>query len=83
MRRTACRNLRRSGAAENVAMSISGHKTPSVFRRYDIVNNDDKVAALQRLDAMHARARKTAQRVSGKVVGKRPETGVANREIVQ
>src|SRR6266567_5707383 len=49
MRRTAVRNLRRAGVAEQVAMSISGHKTSSIFRRYDIVNNDDQRTALQQL----------------------------------
>jgi hypothetical protein len=30
-------------------MTITGHKTASCFRRYGIINNDDKVAALQQL----------------------------------
>ena len=48
-RRTAVRNLERSGVPHSVAMKITGHRTEAVYRRYAIVSDADLQAATHRL----------------------------------
>jgi len=53
-RRSFCTNARRRQVAESVVMRMSGHRTRSVFDRYNIVEDEDVRQAVRQIEAGRA-----------------------------
>ena len=49
MRRSAVRNFRRAGLSEHEGMKLSGHETDSIYRRYDIISDEDLTEVMNRV----------------------------------
>lgn len=63
LRRSAVRAMERAGIPRNVAMQISGHRTESVYRRYDIVAATDLQSAAAKLAEYHRKQTPKLKRV--------------------
>jgi integrase len=68
LRRSAIRNMERAGIPRSVAMSISGHRTESVYKRYDIVADGDLKAAAKKMTEYHAQQEPQLRVVGGNKV---------------
>ncbi len=49
LRRSAVRNMRQAGIPEHTIMKIVGHRTRSMFERYDIISDGDLLEAAERM----------------------------------
>lgn len=50
LRRSAARNLVRAGVDRDVARKVTGHRTESMFSRYNITDTADQLEAFRRVD---------------------------------
>ncbi len=57
LRRTAARNLIRAGVPQKTSQAITGHRTPSVFARYQIIDESDLQDAVRKLESSATRRR--------------------------
>lgn len=66
LRRCAARNLSRAGVREQVAMKITGHKTPSMYRRYRIVDEDELREAQEKMQQHLSATEQTKVAIMGR-----------------
>jgi integrase len=50
LRRSAVRNMTRAGVPRSIAMEVIGHKTESMYKRYDIVSDGDLDIVGEKMD---------------------------------
>ena len=58
MRRSGVRNFRKAGLSESEGMMLSGHKTNAVYRRYDIIDEQDLRDSMAKVQEHLARQQK-------------------------
>ena len=58
MRRSAIRNFRKAGLSETEGMMLSGHKTNAVYKRYDLIDEND---LMESMDRVHEHLKREAE----------------------
>ena len=81
LRRCAVRGLTRAGVPQKTAMSITGHKTISVFNRYHIVSPADRQEATRKLEISQKLEREALEKSQAPEFGQ--SLGMVARKQVQ
>jgi integrase len=66
LRRSAARNLRRAGVPESLAMKITGHRTRSMYERYNIVDEEDIREVGRKAGQFHSKEEQSSKKVHKK-----------------
>jgi len=69
MRRSAIRNFRKAGISESDGMKISAHRTNSVYKRYDIIDEEDQRRTIEKVQEHQRREMENLKVVPIKRVG--------------
>jgi hypothetical protein len=81
LRRSAVRNLVRAVVPDVVAMTLTGHKTRSVFDRYNLVSSTDQVEAVRKLAQLHSVREPESWRVVALGDGREQMTGTLRAQL--
>jgi integrase len=73
-RRSAARNLIRAGVNRDVAKRITGHKTDSMFSRYNIVAENDLTEAAEKLELRRTTRSNDGQQAATSGIGRKMVT---------
>ena len=60
-RHCAVTNFRKAGVSDTVIMSISGHKTYAMFKRYNRIDRDDRLNAVEKVESLKDTGRTLAR----------------------
>jgi hypothetical protein len=81
LRRSGARNYRRAQVTVDVIMRIGGWKTPSMFRRYNVVDERDMSEAAERLSGFLTDAARAAPTIVPPTTARRTrDAGLQSKE---
>ncbi len=80
LRRTAARNMIRGGVPQSIAKRVTGHRSDSMFQRYDVASMDDKLEALRKARVYAAERVKISQNLAAFPASADTQTGTRDQK---